>query len=131
MAAATGLSQSPPPSSSVVANDVSRLNPIHVRQVYEIHDVEQIRVVLLEATKSHLKVSIAGKRHSQGGQTAYPNGIVLDMTSFNRILKLDQYQKVLTVQSGATWEQIQDYVNPYGLAVEVQQASNIFTVGDH
>jgi FAD/FMN-containing dehydrogenase len=33
------------------------------------------------------------------------------------------------VQSGATWEEIQNYANPYGLAVEVQQASNIFTLG--
>jgi decaprenylphospho-beta-D-ribofuranose 2-oxidase len=129
VAGARVLSQSVPSSSSVVANDVSRLNPISVRRVYEIHDVEQIREALRDATKSHLKVSIAGKRHSQGGQTASPNGIVLDMTSFNRILGLDQPHKILTVQSGATWEQIQDYVNPYGLAVEVQQASNIFTVG--
>ena len=127
--AACALSQSPLPSSSVVANDVSRLNPISVRQVYEVHDVEQIREALREAAESHLKVSIAGKRHSQGGQTAHPNGIVLDMTGFNRILRLDQPHKIITVQSGVTWEQIQDYVNPYGLAVEVQQASNIFTVG--
>jgi FAD/FMN-containing dehydrogenase len=126
---ARNLSQSVAPSSSVVASDVSRLNPISVRQVYEIHDVEQLREALRGANKSHLKVSIAGKRHSQGGQTAYPNGIVLDMTSFNHILGLDRPHKILTIQSGVTWEQIQDYVNPYGLAVEVQQASNIFTVG--
>ncbi len=129
IAAAGGPSQSLPPSGSVVANDVSRLNPISVRQVYEIHDVEQIREALRAAAKLHIKVSIAGKRHSQGGQTAYPQGVVLDMTAFNRILRLDQQHKILTVQSGATWEQIQDYINPYGLAVEVQQASNIFTVG--
>ena len=129
VAGACALSQSVPPASSVVANDVSRLNPISVRQVYEIHDVEQVREALLNANKLHLKVSIAGKRHSQGGHTAHPNGIVLDMTGFNRILRLDQPHKILTVQSGATWEQIQDYINPYGLAVEVQQASNIFTVG--
>lgn len=129
IAATQVLAQSLPPSSSAVANDVSRLNPISVQQVYEIHDVEQLREALRDATKSHLKVSIAGKRHSQGGQTAYLHGIVLDMTSFNRILRLDQQHKTITVQSGATWEQIQDYVNPYGLAVEVQQASNIFTVG--
>jgi len=126
---AYALAQSVPTSSSIVVNDVTRLNPIPVRQVHEINNVEQIRAALREAIKLHLKVSIAGKRHSQGGQTAYPNGVVLNMTNFNRILRLDRQNKVLTVQSGATWEQIQDYLNPYGLAVEVQQASNIFTVG--
>jgi FAD/FMN-containing dehydrogenase len=74
-------------------------------------------------------VSIAGKKHSQGGQTSITGGIVLDMTAFNHILHLDQNTKVITVESGVTWGQIQDYVNPYGLAVEVQQSSNIFTVG--
>ena len=75
IAATQVLSQSLPPSRSAVANDVSRLNPISVQQVYEIHDVEQLREALRDAAKSHLKVSIAGKRHSQGGQTAYPHGI--------------------------------------------------------
>ena len=74
-------------------------------------------------------MSIAGKRHSQGGQTSIKGGVVLDMTAFNKILKLDRETKVITVESGVTWGQIQDYVNPFGLAVEVQQSSNIFTVG--
>ena len=51
------------------------------------------------------------------------------MTAFNHILHLDRNTKVISVESGVTWGQIQDYVNPYGLAVEVQQSSNIFTVG--
>ena len=46
--------------------------------------------------------------------------------AFNHISHLDQNTKVIT---SVTWGQIQDYVNPYGLAVEVQQSSNIFTVG--
>jgi decaprenylphospho-beta-D-ribofuranose 2-oxidase len=33
------------------------------------------------------------------------------------------------VQSGITWEQIQEAINPYGLAIKVMQSSNIFTVG--
>lgn len=129
LAGGHALAQSQPASTTVVINDVSRLNPIEVQQVYKIHDAEQIRSALSRAAKDHLKISIAGKRHSQGGQTAYPNGVVLDMTEFNKILVLNEQKRLITVQSGATWEQIQNYANPYGLAVKVQQASNIFTVG--
>ena len=123
------LAQNQSVGGSVTVNDVSRLNPVQVRQVYEIHDAEQIRAALAQAAKDHLKISIAGRRHSQGGQTAYPNGIVLDMMGFNKILGLDEQKKVITVQAGVTWEQIQNYANSHGLAVKVQQASNIFTVG--
>jgi len=38
------------------------------------------------------------------------------MTAFNHILHLDQNTKVITVESGVTWGQIQDYLNPWGLA---------------
>ena len=113
----------------VVANDVSGLNPIEVQSVIPIRTTEQIKNALNFANSRHWKVSIAGKRHSQGGQTAVYNGIVLDITNYNRILKLDLQKKVITVESGVTWKQIQDYVNPYALAVAVQQSSNIFTVG--
>ena len=110
-------------------NDVSRLNPVQVHEVISVTNVDQIKLAIKTATEQHLKISIAGKRHSQGEHTAAQNAIVLDMTAFNQILKLDHVSKVITVQSGVTWEQIQDYVNPFGLAVEVQQSSNIFTVG--
>ncbi|MGH9498934.1 MAG: FAD-binding oxidoreductase [Terriglobales bacterium] len=115
--------------AATTVNDVSRLNPIQVRRVCEVHDVDDVRAGLKDAVALHLKVSIAGKRHSQGGQTAHRDGIVLDMTHFNQILRMDRQQKLITVQSGVTWEQVQSYANNYGLAVEVQQASNIFTVG--
>ena len=114
---------------SELVNDVSRLNPILVRKVYPVREVEQIRSVLSTAREEHLKVSIAGKRHSQGQQTAHEGGLVLDMTHFNKVLGLNRQTKTITVQSGATWEEIQDYANTYGLAVQVQQASNIFTLG--
>jgi len=113
----------------VTINDVSRLNPVKVRQVISVTDIEQIKQAMKIAAERHWKLSIAGKRHSQGEHTAVRDGVVLDMTTFNRILKLDRSSKIITVESGTTWAQIQDYVNPFGLALEVQQSSNIFTVG--
>src|SRR6516162_473285 len=115
--------------AQVTSNDVSRLNPTEVREVIQVTSEQHVRETLAFAAVHHLKVSMAGKKHSQGGHTSINGGIVLDMTAFSHILHLDQDTKVITVESGVTWGQIQDYVNPYGLAVEVQQSSNIFTVG--
>lgn len=68
-------------------------------------------------------------QHSQGGHTLYPNAIMIDMKSYNRILDFDVDHKKITVQAGATWDDIQKYINPYGLSVKVMQSQNIFTVG--
>jgi hypothetical protein len=38
--------------------------------------VKQIVDILKKAKQDHLKVSISGKRHSQGGHTYYPDGVV-------------------------------------------------------
>lgn len=110
-------------------NDVSRLNPTPVHDILQLREVSELTAAIAEARRSNLKVSIAGKRHSQGGHAFYEGALVLDMTRFNRVLALDREQKLIRVQSGVTWRQVQDYANAYGLAVKVMQSSNIFTVG--
>ncbi len=110
-------------------DDVGRLYPTQVKEVIDAREVAAIQAAVQRAATEKLKISISGRRHSQGGHVFYKDAVVLDMTSFNKILRLDNERKILTVQSGATWADVQDYLNEYGLAVEVQQASNIFTVG--
>lgn len=82
-----------------------------------------------DARREGLKVAMAGSHHSQGGQSFYPNAVVLDMTGFDRILRLDRERKLLTVQSGATWQDVQAHLAPHGLAVMRMQSSYAFTVG--
>jgi FAD/FMN-containing dehydrogenase len=51
------------------------------------------------------------------------------MKNYDKILDLDVKEKRITVQSGATWAALQEYINPYGLALKVSQSQNIFTIG--
>src|SRR5262249_4884223 len=71
--------------------------------------------------------SIAGVRHSQGGQAFAKHAVVLDMTTFNK-MQLDETRKVITVQSGARWHDIQSFLHPR-FAVKAMQSTDIFTVG--
>ncbi|MDM5297488.1 FAD-binding oxidoreductase [Bacillus pumilus] len=109
--------------------DVSHLMPVKIKKVVQGKEEETLKAVLAEAREKQLPISIAGKQHSMGGHTYYENGIVLDMTEFRRILAFDKQKKTIRVQSGVTWDDIQKYVNPHGLAVKVMQSQNIFTVG--
>jgi FAD/FMN-containing dehydrogenase len=62
-----------------------------------------------------------------GGQAFYKNNLVLDMLKFNK-MSLDEESRTLTVQSGATWHDIQDFLHPK-YAVKAMQSTDIFTVG--
>lgn len=113
----------------LLIQDVSRLMLVKVKEVQKGREKEGLIKAVKEASDKNLKISIAGKHHSQGGHSFYHDSLQLDMTSFNKILNLNKEKKTIQVQSGATWEDIQDYVNPHGLSVKVMQSSNIFTVG--
>jgi len=117
------------PPAGVPIDDVSRLNPTQVHAVVQETDIEGLRSALADARQRHLKVSIAGKRHSMGGQSFYDNAVVLDMTSFDKVLAVDPGTKTITVQSGATWGDVIRAANEHGLAVEVMQAYAAFTIG--
>lgn len=113
----------------VVINDFGKLYPATVLKVVQGKTTADLVAVINEAREQGLRVSIAGKRHSQGGHAFYEGAVVLDMNDYDDVLQLDIANKLITVQSGATWEEVQDYVNTRGLAVKVMQSSNIFTIG--
>jgi decaprenylphospho-beta-D-ribofuranose 2-oxidase len=121
--------QSKNDTSPRLIHDVSRLIPVEVREIVQSKEEEQLISIIKEAKEKGLKVSIAGIKHSQGGHTLYPDSLHLDMTTYKQILDINQEEKTARVQSGATWKQVQEAVNPYGLSVKVMQSSNIFTIG--
>ncbi|RXZ79808.1 FAD-binding oxidoreductase [Paenibacillaceae bacterium] len=118
-----------PDQDPYLITDYSRLHPVKVERVATGREQSQLVKLVQEAREKGLALSIAGQRHSQGGHTYYKDGIVVDMTSYNKILKLDTAGKTIRVQAGATWEAIQHVINPHGLAVKTMQSQNIFTVG--
>jgi FAD/FMN-containing dehydrogenase len=108
-------------------NDASCLNRTPIYGIVRVKTVDDIKNALQFAQANGLKISIAGVRHSMGGQAFYKNAVVLDMTGFNT-MSLDEKTKVLTVQSGATWHDIQNLLHPK-YAVKAMQSTDIFSVG--
>jgi len=120
----------PPLSSNKIRiNDVSQLNPTDVSQITNATQVKDLQRAIRLAKDKGLKISIAGKRHSQGGHAFYDNAVVLNMENFDQILDLDPHRKTIHLESGVTLAQIQAYINPFGLAVKTMQSTNIFTIG--
>jgi FAD/FMN-containing dehydrogenase len=114
-------------------NDASRYDETPVAKIWEIPPdraaaEEQLAGLLQYAHTNHLKISIAGARHSMGGHVIYPNGVVVDMLPFKG-MDLDRTNLVLHVQAGARWSEVIRYLNAYGLSIEVMQSNDDFSVG--
>lgn len=109
-----------------VVNDVTQINPISVAKVLRPHSIEEI-VDLMKTTKD--AVSIGGGRFSMGGQTASPNTTHLDMRSLNRVVSFFPEKKIIRVQTGIRWCDIQRFIDPHHLSVKIMQTYANFTVG--
>lgn len=109
-------------------NDASCLNRTAVYGVVAPTNEQEIGSALAYARDHQLKVTSAGQRHSMGGQSFSPGGLVLDMRQLKQITVAEDGKSV-RVQSGATWQDVQKELDSRGLSVKAMQSINIFTVG--
>lgn len=116
-------------SQSNLTTDYTGLLPERIERIVNVRDRTQIQKIVKEANEKRHHISIAGLQHSQGGHTYYKESIVLDMKTFNKILEIDKQKKIIKVEAGATWEDVQEAIQPYGLALKVTQSQSIFTIG--
>jgi FAD/FMN-containing dehydrogenase len=114
-------------------DDASRMNRTTVAEVWSIPAEPaaaeiQLRDLLRRARTQGLRVAIAGARHTMGGHTICPDGIVVDMLPFNH-MELDSGKRVLHVGAGARWSEIIPYLDSRGCSVAIMQSNNNFSVG--
>ncbi|HEY7238971.1 MAG TPA: FAD-binding oxidoreductase [Burkholderiales bacterium] len=110
----------------VTVNDVTRLNPVVVARVLRPPSAEEIRGALRSWDGP---VSIGGGRFSMGGQIASADSLHVDMRSMRNVVRFDPARRVIRVQAGITWRDIQELVDPHDLAVKIMQSYSNFTVG--
>ncbi len=109
-----------------IVNDITQLNPVRVMAIVAPTSVEDVQEALRRTTGP---VSVGGGRFSMGGQTASPGSLHFDMRTLNRIVWFSSEDKVIRVQAGVRWCDIQRFVDPHGLAVKIMQTYANFTVG--
>jgi len=113
-------------AAPIVVNDVTQLNPITVLGVIAPTSMEEL-VRAVKETPGPL--SIGGGRYSMGGQTATEQAVQIDMRRFNQVVAFSAENKEITVQAGMTWRQIQEFIDPYNLSLQIMQTYANFTVG--
>jgi FAD/FMN-containing dehydrogenase len=75
------------------------------------------------------RISVGGGRYSMGGQVALPGSLHLDMRSLSSQVWLKPQERRVRVQAGMRWRDLQDLIDPHGLAIKTMQSYANFTVG--
>ncbi len=110
-------------TKNLIVNDVhSHLNQTEVAEIYCPQNVEEIQQIVCRATENNLHISIAGKKHSMGGQQFLSGEILLDMSVMNRIIKLEPEKELIEIEAGISWDKLIEFTVD-------QQAGKTFQVG--
>ena len=112
--------------SGILVNDITLLNPIRVDRLLAPGTTAQIQQALAAWQGP---VCIGGGRYSMGGQTATEDSLHVDMRQFNRVLRYSPEGKIVRVQSGIRWRDLQSVIDPHDLSVKIMQSYANFTVG--
>jgi FAD/FMN-containing dehydrogenase len=112
--------------SGVLVNDVTLLNPIWVNRLFAPRTTDEIQQALDMWSGP---VSIGGGRYSMGGQIATEDSLHLDMRQFNQVVRYSPESRVIRVQTGMRWRDLQSVIDPHDLSIKIMQSYANFTVG--
>lgn len=111
---------------AVIVNDVTGMTPVQMIAVIQPESTKEVAELVKRTTGP---ISIAGGKYSMGGQTAVQNGVQLDTQKLNHVIAFNPEQKLLTIEAGANWRQVQELIDPYGLSVKIMQSLADFSIG--
>lgn len=112
--------------NTLIVNDVTGLNPVAVWAISKPKNVSEV-VDAIKRTDG--AISIGGGHFSMGGQTASEGSLHLDMRDMNQVIAFFPHEKIIRVQAGIRWCDIQRFIDPHGLSVKIMQTYANFTVG--
>ncbi len=113
-------------AASILVSNVTEINPVSVRRIFAPSTVADISDAVRDWTG---KIAIGGGRFSMGGQIAVEGGLHLDMREMKGLIWLKPEERLVRVQAGMRWRDLQDAIDPHGLAVHTMQSYSNFTIG--
>ncbi len=113
-------------ASSALVGNVTGLYPVEVARVVAPQSTKEVAAQVLAWPG---RVAVGGGRYSMGGQIAVKGGLHLDMRQMNSLVWLRAADAAVRVQAGMRWRDLQDHIDPLGLAVKTMQSYSNFTVG--
>jgi decaprenylphospho-beta-D-ribofuranose 2-oxidase len=119
-----------PPPNGFVHVDLTGLDEVPMHDAPVVESQDHAARLLQQALDRGF--SIAGMRHSQGGQTALKDGRMLITEALSRVgtpSGSGSPNGHIDVEAGAVWSAVHRRISPVGLATQVQQSSAQFSIG--
>lgn len=113
-------------ADSLSVGNVTGLYAVEVARIAEPRSVDDL---VAHVTRWPGRIAVGGGRFSMGGQVAVRGGLHLDMRRMNRLVWLRSGDRAARVQAGMRWRDLQDHLDPHGLAVHTMQSYANFTIG--
>jgi FAD/FMN-containing dehydrogenase/uncharacterized membrane protein YhaH (DUF805 family) len=113
-------------NQNYIVDDVTQINPIIVNSATRPETISELQQIIKDIKGP---ISIGGGRFSMGGQTASAGSSHIDMRSLNKIIDFSGSDKIIKVQAGTRWCDIQSFIDAHGLSVKIMQTYANFTVG--
>lgn len=107
-------------------DNVTRLYPVEVARIVVPRGTADVAAAVVSWPG---QIAVGGGRYSMGGQIAVRGGLHLDMRQMNGLVWLRPAERAVRVQAGMRWRDLQDLLDPLGLAVKIMQSYSNFTVG--
>ncbi len=94
----------------IVLNDIhSQLNPTRVATVAPVQSLDELVRLVHEAANEDRAISVAGGRHSMGGQQFGTGTVHLDTRPMKRVLGLDSKTGIIEVEAGIQWPELVEW----------------------
>ncbi|MDR3647405.1 MAG: FAD-binding protein [Candidatus Babeliales bacterium] len=99
--------------------------------LYSPESASELQLLIEDANKKDQKICIVGAGKSQGGQTISSvfSTYRISLEKMNKLISLNVKNKEVTIETGMTWNTLQNYISPFGLAVKAMQSYNDFSIG--
>lgn len=111
---------------SLQVGNVTGLYPVEVARISVPRSAAEVAAALVSWPG---RAAVGGGRYSMGGQVAVKAGLHIDMRQMNRLVWLRAGERTVRVEAGMRWRDLQDHLDPVGLAVKTMQSYANFTVG--
>jgi len=106
--------------------NVTRLYPVEVARIVVPRSAAEVAAAVTAWTG---QVAVGGGRYSMGGQVAVRGGLHLDMREMNGMVWIRPATRAVRVQAGMRWRDLQELLDPLGLAVKIMQSYSNFSIG--
>jgi FAD/FMN-containing dehydrogenase len=86
------------------------MNATLVKECTRIYDEQHLAETIRCAVDRNEEICISGGRHAMGGQQFLDNGVLLDMTRLNNVIRFDPMHGLVEVQGGIMWPALIEYL---------------------